>query len=124
MQNQDELDLKQLYIDLCDASINKDIKTLENILSDDYVLVHMTGMKQSKEDYIESVKTGELSYFESIHENIKVDINENEAIIIGKTRTPASAFGSSKSWWNLKQDLKAKKVDGKWIIIYSKASTY
>ncbi len=115
---------RKLYIDLCEASINKDLDKLDEILSDDYVLVHMTGMKQSKEDYIESVKNGELSYFETKHESIEVTINGNEATILGKTKTLASPFGSSKSWWNLRQDLKAKKINGKWILTYSKASTY
>ena len=115
---------RKLYIDLCEASINKDLDKLDEILSDDYVLVHMTGMKQSKEDYIESVKNGELSYFETKHESIEVTINGNEATILGKTKTLASLFGSSKSWWNLRQDLKAKKINGKWILTYSKASTY
>ena len=124
MQTQDELEVKQLYIDLCEASINKDLDKLDKVLSDDYILVHMTGMKQSKEDYIESVKNGELSYFETNHESIEVTINGNEATILGKTKTLASPFGSSKSWWNLRQDLKAKKINGKWILTYSKASTY
>ena len=115
---------RKLYIDLCEASINKDLDKLDEILSDDYVLVHMTGMKQSKEDYIESVKNGELSYFKTKHESIEVTINGNEATILGKTKTLASPFGSSKSWWNLRQDLKAKKINGKWILTYSKASSY
>ena len=115
---------RKLYIDLCEASINKDLDKLDEILSDDYVLVHMTGMKQSKEDYIESVKNGELSYFETKHESIEVTINGNEATILGKTKTLASPFGSSKSWWNLRQDLKAKKINGKWMITFSKASSY
>lgn len=115
---------RKLYIDLCEASINKDLDKLDEILSDDYVLVHMTGMKQSKEDYIESVKNGELSYFETKHESIEVTINGNEATILGKTKTLASPFESSKSWWNLRQDLKAKKINGKWILTYSKASSY
>lgn len=116
--------VRKLYIDLCYASINKDLDKLNEILSDDYILVHMTGMKQSKEDYIESVKTGELAYYESNHESIEVNINGEEATIIGKTKTLASPFGSSKSWWNLRQDLKAKKINGKWILTYSKASLY
>lgn len=115
---------RKLYIDLCEASINKDLDKLDEILSDDYILVHMIGMKQSKEDYIESVKNGELSYFETKHESIEVTINGNEATILGKTKTLASPFGSSKSWWNLRQDLKAKKINGKWILTYSKASSY
>ena len=124
MDNSEFKEIKQLYIDLCDASINKDLNKLNDILSDDYILVHMTGMRQSKEDYIESVKTGELSYYESVHESIEVEIDGDAAIIIGKTKMLASPFGSSKSWWKLRQDLKAKKIDGKWILTYSEASTY
>ncbi len=124
MDTLDEQEIKQLYIDLCDASINKDLDKLNEILSDDYVLVHMTGMKQTKEDYIKSVETGELSYYESKHESIEVNIDGNTATIVGKTKTLASPFGSSKSWWRLRQDLKVKKVDDKWILTYSKASTY
>ena len=116
--------VRKLYIDLCEASINKDLIKLGEILSDDYVLVHMTGMKQTKEDYLDSVKSGELSYFESKHESIDVNVNGDDATIIGKTKTLASPFGTSKSWWNLRQDLKAKKIDGKWILMYSKASSY
>ena len=116
--------LKQLYIDLCDASVNKNQTKLYEILADDYVLIHMTGMVQSKKDYINSVMNGELKYYESIHENIEVSINGDKATIIGKTKTLASLFGSSKSWWNLRQDLKAENREGKWILVQSKASTF
>ena len=53
-------EIKQLYIDLCDASIKKDIEKLKYILADNYVLVHMTGKRQSKEEYIKIVKTLEI----------------------------------------------------------------
>ena len=40
----DEEIIRNLYIELCDASINKDLNKLDEILADDYILVHMTGM--------------------------------------------------------------------------------
>ena len=116
--------VKQLYIDLCDASINKDLDKLNEILADNYILVHMTGMNQTKEDYINSVKNGDLKYYESIHESIDVKIANNKASVIGKTKTLASPFGISKSWWRLRQDLDLEKINGKWMIIHSVASTY
>ena len=116
--------IKKLYIDLCDASINKDIEKLNEILADDYILVHMTGLNQSKEEYINSIKNGELKYYESNHENIEININGNEAKIIGKTNILASPFGMKKSWWRLRQDLKLKKENEKWIIKKSVASTF
>lgn len=116
--------VKQLYIDLCDASINKDLDKLNELLANNYILVHMTGMNQTKEDYINSIKNGDLKYYESIHESIDVKIDNNKACVIGKTKTLASPFGISKSWWRLRQDLDLEKINGKWMIIHSVASTY
>ena len=116
--------ITQLYKDLCEASIEKDEVKLNEILAEDYVLVHMTGMHQTKKEYIDSVESGELKYFESIHETIDVRINGEKATVVGKTKTLASPFGMMKSWWRLRQDLELEKREGKWIITHSKASTY
>ena len=116
--------IKELYIKLCDASINKDIDSLNKILADEYVLIHMTGKRQSKKDYINSVLSGELKYYESVHESIEVNIDGDKATIIGKTKTLASPFGFGKSWWRLRQDVLLEKVNDTWIIKQSKASSY
>lgn len=121
--NNEEI-IKEIYIKLCDASINKNEKALNEILADDYVLVHMTGRNQTKQEYINSVKNGELKYYESIHESIEININGDEATLIGKTKTLASPFGMNKSWWKLRQDILLKKDNGNWVIKKSKASSY
>lgn len=121
--NNEEI-VKKIYTDLCQASIDKDIEKLNEILADNYILIHMTGMNQTKEDYIKSVENGELKYYDSIHESIEVSISEDKANVIGKTKTLASPFGFPKSWWNLRQDLVLKKINGKWQITHSIASTY
>lgn len=120
----DEEQIKQLYKYLCNASINKNKKLLDEILADGYILIHMTGKHQTKQEYIHSVMNGELKYFESVHESIEVKVNGNDATLIGKTKTLASPFGFGKSWWNLRQDLKLKKIDGNWLICESRASSY
>ncbi|MBQ9011566.1 MAG: nuclear transport factor 2 family protein [Bacilli bacterium] len=117
-------EIKQLYSDLCEASITKDINILNKVLADDYTLVHMTGLIQTKEDYIKSVISGQLKYYKSIHESIDVKIDGNKASITGKTKTLASPFGMTKSWWYLKQDITLEKINNKWIIKHSIASTY
>ena len=120
----DEDQLKELYKVLCQASIDKDINTLKKILREDYILVHMTGKRQTKEEYINSVEQGELKYYESIHEEIIVEVKEDKAKIIGKTKTLASPFRTIKSWWNLKQELEAIKENGEWKLTHSIASMY
>ncbi len=120
----DEEMVKQLYLDLSKASINQDTDALNEILAEDYILVHMTGRNQSKQEYIRSVQKGELKYCRSIHESITVKIEGNTANIVGKTKTFASPFGMSSSWWRLKQEIKAEKRNDKWVIKESIASTY
>lgn len=120
----DEELIRNIYTDLSSASINKDIKKLDEILSDDYVLVHMTGLNQTKNDYINSVINEDLKYYESIHESINIKINGNSAKVIGKTKTLASPFGIDKTWWRVKQEMTLEKINGKWIIKKSVASSY
>lgn len=120
----EEEKIRQLYIDLCNACISKDIMFLNEILSDDYVLIHMTGMHQIKTNFINSVMNGELKYYDVEHESIKVKIDGDTAYVTGKTKTLASPFGMIKSWWNLKQDITLKKINGKWIITEAIASAY
>ena len=120
----DEDIIKNIYIELTQASINKDIEKLNELLSDKYILVHMTGMNQTKEDYINSVMNGSLKYYDAIHDSIIVNIDGNKASIVGKSKVLASPFGMSKSWWRLKQNITLEKIDGKWFIIKSVATTY
>lgn len=125
MMGNDEVSrVKQLYIDICNASISKDINMLNRILSKNYVLVHMTGKRQSKEDYINSIINGELKYYESKHESIEVTIEGNKAEIVGKTLILAAPFGISKSWWKLRQDLTLEKINDEWKIVKSIAASY
>lgn len=101
--------VRELYIDLCRASIDKGL---------------LTGLNQSKEDYINAVENGNLKYYDILRESIDIKFNGNRAYVIGKTRTLASLFGMPKSWWNLKQDIIMERVDGRWLIKKSIASTY
>ena len=63
--------------------------------------------------------------FSLLYENENIhSLKDNKANVVGKTITLASPFGMHKSCWRLRQDLELEKIDGKWIIKHSKASTY
>ena len=116
--------IKELYMKLCIASIKKDEDTLRKILASDYVLIHMTGRTQTKQEYINSVLSGKLKYYDVVHEDMAINIMDNKAILTAKTKTLASPFGANKSWWNLRQDILMEKENGSWVIKQSKASSY
>ena len=122
----DEQALKQLYIDLCQYSMYKDARGIASVLSDDYYLRHMSGMKQSKQEYIDSVLDGTLNYYTTDHDTIEVIIASDgkTALIRGRSRINAAVFGGGRHTWRLQQDLTAERIDGRWLLTSSKASTY
>ena len=122
----DEQALKQLYKDLCQYSMDKDARGIASVLSDDYYLQHMSGMKQPKQEYIDSVLDGTLNYYTTDHDSIDVVVAQDgeSAKIRGRSRINAAVFGGGRHTWRLQQDLTAKKVDGQWLLTSSRASTY
>ena len=50
--NPDTEAIRQAYIRLYEGMIAKDEKTLNEVLDDSFVLVHMTGMRQPKEAFL------------------------------------------------------------------------
>ena len=126
MTANDEDALRALYCDLGDASMRKDAAAIRTLLAPDYALVHMTGMHQSREDYIAAVTDCTLNYFSTEHDSIDVRISADgmHATICGRSHVEAAVFGCGRHVWRLQQELKAKKRDGRWLLTESRASTY
>ena len=118
----DEQQLKDLYHEMWQALISKDISTLEKIHAENFILVHMTGMNQPKKEYLRCVRDGVLNYFSERTENIFVDVDAGK--LIGQSKVKAAVFGGGKHIWNLQLAFEVKKISGKWILIHGKASTY
>lgn len=125
MMRIDKKQIEELYKELYTASIMKDESILEAVLADDYCLVHMTGMRQTKKEYIEAVLDGTLNYFSSNHVKIEITIlGEHEAMVDGKSLVAAAVFGGGTHTWRLRQKMKVRRVDSTWKIYESVASTY
>ena len=54
----DEQAIRTLYEDMYKAMIAKDTVALGKILSEDSVLVHMTGYRQSRKEYLSEIASG------------------------------------------------------------------
>ena len=94
----DEQTCAQLYRDLCDASVRKDADAIRAVLAPGYALVHMTGMRQGREDYITAVLDGTLNYYSATHDSIDVRVSADgpHATIRGRSRVNAAVFGSGR----------------------------
>lgn len=118
----DEQQLKDLYHEMWQALLTKDISTLEKIHADDFVLIHMTGLRQPKAEYLRCVYDGILNYFSEQTENIFVDVEKGK--LIGQSKVNAAVFGGGRNTWRLQLDFNVEKIIGRWIFKSARASTY
>lgn len=116
--------IEEIYRKYWKYMIAKDDAGLRNLMSDDYYLLHMTGVRQSVEEFLRGLKNGTFNYFSADHDDIRIDITDDTAKIIGKSRVLAAVYGGGKNSWRLQGDFTLRKENGNWKLTSSKASTY
>ncbi len=120
----DRQQIEQVFRSMCDAMISKDTVTLAALHAADFVLTHMTGLRQTKREYIDAIVDGTLNYYSAEHENIDVSIDGDRATIVGRSRINAAVYGGGRHTWRLQSRLTLEKREDRWLIISSAASTY
>lgn len=116
--------IEQLYSEMYRAMVEKDSATLDRVHADEFVLVHMTGMRQSKEEYINAILDGTLNYYSASHEQIDIAIDGDRATLTGRSRVTAAVFGGGRGTWRLQLRFQLAKRDGRWQFSEARASTY
>ena len=124
MSKNDEQLIREAYTRMYEGMIAKDEQILKEVLDDSFALVHMTGMRQSKDAFIKAVMDGTLNYYFAEHENMPVEISRDTAVLTGQSYVAAAVFGGGRRGWHLQQKCSMKKTDGIWKITRSVASTY
>ena len=106
--------------------IDKDRTLLSQVLDDSFVLVHMTGMRQSKAAFIRAVEDGTLNYYSAEHQQVAAEINGEQAHLLGQSVVNAAVFGGGKHTWHLQLKVKLIKSgrEDNWKITQAIASTY
>ena len=116
--------IAECYKEMYRGMIDKDRSLLSRVLDESFVLVHMTGMRQSKEAFIRAVEDGTLNYFSAGHQSIDVSIEGESASLVGKSLVNAAVFGGGRHTWRLQLKLKLVKKSDDWKITEAKASVY
>lgn len=120
----DETKIKKCYRQMYQAMTEKDLDTLSEVLDDSFVLVHMTGMRQSKEAFLRAVGNGTLNYYSADHESIQVRQSGDQAALVGQSRVLAAVFGGGRYSWRLQQKIALTKRNDVWRMTLAEASTY
>ena len=116
--------IEALYREMYKAMVEKDTATLNRVHADDFVLTHMTGMHQSKQEYIRAIAGGTLNYYSAEHEQMNIKVDGNHATLTGCSRVNAAVFGGGRHTWRLQLHFNLVKEDDKWRFTAARASTY
>ena len=86
-----ELEIKNLETRRFQAMTRADVPALESLLSNDLVYTHATGWRQSKAEFLASLRTGEIQYHSIASDNVKVRVYGSTAVVTGTASIKAKA---------------------------------
>ena len=93
--------LTQCYHTMYRGMIEKDMELLEKSLDESFVLVHMTGMRQTKSQYMDYIENGTLNYYSEKTEHMEIVVDGGQAKLVGQSRVNAAVFGGGRHVWSL-----------------------
>ena len=120
----DRKEITQLYYEMYMAMMKKDEAKLDHVYDDTFVLTHMTGKRQNKKEYIQSIMNGTLNYYSSNPEGFVLYLMGPKARLTGRSRMTAAVYGGEKHTWKLELNLDLKRTEAGWKLVSAKASTY
>lgn len=122
MPNLDSFAVK--YRAMYRAMIDKNGTALNELLDNSFVLVHMTGMRQNKREFIRAVETGTLNYFSEDLQEARTIVHKDFVQFTGKSIVEAAVFGGGRHTWHLQLDVKYIFAGYDWLISEAVASTW
>lgn len=114
MSSTEESRVLSVYEKMQQAMIDKDTVTLSGIIKDGTVFTHMSGKKQSKDEYLGEIADGTLNYYRYGIENCAVKVDGNDASLTADVTLKAKVYGISGSW-TLHVNAYFTKENGNWL---------
>jgi len=106
-----------------EGMLTKNISLLDRIISPDAIFVHLTGEQQSKSDWLQQIKKGQMKYFSSKELVLVITINDGGAHVEMKNLIEARIYGF-RNTWSLAAAIDLIKVRDQWFILRSQASLF
>ncbi len=103
--------------------VNGDIALLKKVLAPDAVLYHITGAKQSRDEWLQQIQLGRMHYFANREVLLQASVKGDTAQVISRNELDARIYGF-RNTWPLESRAKLKKTAGRWQIVESRAALY
>ena len=108
-----------------EAMVAGDAESLGRLLSEDLVLTHMIGYRQSRAEWLADVASGAMTYHSIQDVSLGIDHHGFPAqlTLTARTQTLATIWGS-RGTWPLQLQVTFKPVHDQWLATATVASTW
>ncbi len=110
----EEREVYSAYDAINNAMIKKDRVAMERYFDEKLLFTHMSGKKQTREEFIGEIMDGTLNYFKVDTKDFSISVNGDTAHMKVTHTLTAKVYGISGSW-TMSGDYTYKKRDGIWI---------
>ena len=100
-----------------------DVTGLDALLGDEYTLTHMTGLVQSKRDWLEAIDTDRMTYHRIDDVEIAVAAAGPAPVVTVRTVTEATIYGFAGTW-PLQLRTAYRPQAGEWVATNTVATTW
>jgi Domain of unknown function (DUF4440) len=96
---------------------------LDELLSPDFVAVHISGYEQTKAEWLDQIRSGQMRYhgFEEVSATVSID--GDSAVAVTRNLVDATIYGS-RGTWPLESTTIYVRDGGTWKAQHSRARTY
>ena len=112
----EEMSILYVQAKYCQAMTDADIDTMRELVSEDMIYTHMSGMQQTREEYFSDITDGNLRYFTIGIDDPVIKIDGDKALITYTSVLNANAYGS-RGTYHMKGTHHYEKSDGLWILV-------
>ena len=116
MLTQEQLSVLYQAARYCEAMTKANIETMREIVSEDMVFTHMSGMRQTREEYFADVADGSLRYYTIGMEKPVVKVDGDHAMVTYTSVLNANAYGA-RGTFRMKSTHHYENRDGAWIAV-------
>ena len=108
-------EIEQFLDEWNDAMVAADTVRLGAMMDDNIILRHITGMTQTKREWLEEVASGSMKYHKIEKKNVKVSLNTDGSVNVSFTSVITATIWGSYGTWTLNGTMLLVKRNGKWI---------
>ena len=105
------------------AMVAGDADALGALLAGGFELIHMTGYRQPRAEWLADVRSGAMTYHSMEDVDVSVDVSGDAPVVTARTCTAASIWGASGTW-PLQLRISFAQEGTAWVAAGTVASTW